>query len=350
MSLSFRALNRWLVPFPLLLSLCVAAEQTSDPVNSSQRTFVDESRSIEAAFEFPGTPERRVDVTVWFPDASVDGAGSTGGAPWPLIVYSHGTYGYPANAMHFVDHLVRNGYIVAAPTFPLTSRESFTGIPMAAAKDVANQPADVSFVVDQLLQDDKFGPLIDAGKIGVAGHSLGAVTGYFLTYGAQIRDPRIGANAMLGGGDPVQAVLSSDLGFDGVMHAPVPVPSLFLSAEHDVFANLTGRPFAAYSRVEPPKHEVFIRGGNHIWFRDGKEKHPDGKNPDCLFFELNAPGMQVPGCQAPVKLVDPDVQKEITRSALLNFFDAYLKGDASALAELRRTGDQFPAAEIRSEG
>jgi len=175
------------------------------------------------------------------------------------------------------------------------------------------------------------------------------VTGYFLSSGAQTIDSRIGANIMLAGGDPVESVLSFDPGFDGVKHAPVSVPSLFLSAQYDVFANLTGRPLAAYSRVEAPKYEVFIPGGNHIWFRDGNEKHPEGKTPDCIFFESNTPGRKLPGCQAPVELIDPEVQTAITRSALLNFYDACLKGDPQALQKLRQIAARFPAVEIRYE-
>ncbi len=310
-----------------------------------KRTFVDSSRPVKPAFQFPGTADRRIDVSVWYPQ----GAGASGAGKLPLIVYSHGTYGFPGNASHFVNDLVRGGYVVAAPAFPLTSRESFADIPMAVPADVANQPGDVSFVIDQLLADPELGQLIDGESIGIVGHSLGAVTGYFLTYGAQTRDPRITANALIGGGDPVQAVLSSNFGFVGVQHAAVPVPVLFLSAGYDVFAGLTGRPFAAYSRVEPPKQEILVRGGTHVWFRDGNDKHPEGRNPDCLFFEKNVPGMQVPGCGGPVELIDPEEQKAITRTALHNFFDAYLKSDPDALQALRSIHREYPAAELRFE-
>ncbi len=328
-----------------LAFISVSHAQESSDLVFAQRSFVDTSRPIKKAFDFPGTPDRRIDVSVWYPAQ----AASQSTESLPLVVYSHGTYGFPGNASHFVSHLVRHGYIVAAPVFPLTSRESFTGIPMALGTDAPNQPRDVSFVIDQMLVDPQLGPLIDAEAVGVVGHSLGAVTGYFLSYGAQLHDPRIRANAMIGAGDPVQAVLSFGFGFVGVQHAPVSVPALFLSAEHDVFANLTGRPFAAYSRIEPPKQEILIAGGTHVWFRDGLEKHPEGRNPDCLFFEKNAASMKVPGCQAPAALIDPEVQQAITRSALLNFFDAYLKGDKTALSALRGLNKEFPAASIRYE-
>lgn len=316
------------------------------------QTFLDKSRSIEPALTFAGSADRRVDVVIWYPgetqsDTPLENGDIAKGGPWPLVLYGHGTYGYPSNATHFVYALVKAGYIVVAPVFPLTSRVSFSGVPGPVMSDVINQPRDLSFVIDQLLADASIGPSIDSEHIGSSGHSLGAVTSYFASYGASTRDPRIKANAMIGAGDPVQAALSWGLGFDGVQHAPVSVPALFLSADKDVFANMTGRPHAAYSRIEPPKYEVLVRNGNHIWFRDGNEKMPDGRNPDCLFFDTNMPGNAVPGCQQPVQLIEAALQQEITRVALLAFFDGYLKGDTQALARLKNIGTSYPVAELR---
>ena len=117
---------------------------------------------------------------------------------------------------------------------------------------------------------------------------------------------------------------------------PSSVPVLFLSAEQDLFGRMMGRPHAAFSRVEPPKVEVMVKGGAHVWFHDGSDRHPAGKNPDCLFFERMGPQMKVPGCEGPVALVDPQRQHAITRAALRAFLDGYLKGDAAARARLRR--------------
>jgi hypothetical protein len=92
-----------------------------------------------------------------------------------------------------------------------------------------------------------------------------------------------------------------------------------------------------------------IRRGVHVWFRDNTDRPADNKNPDCLFFERNMPNVTIPGCEERVPLIDPARQKEITRAAVLTFFDAYLKHDAAALARLRRLDKEFPEVELLKE-
>ncbi len=327
------------------------ADSVSYGIGFQKLTFVDNSRGIAAAETFSGSNDRRIDIILWYPadnksTAPIEKTPIAKDSAWPLIIYNHGTMGYPNNATHFIEHLVRHGYIVAAPTFPLTSRASFTQVTHPVITDTPNQPGDVNFVIEQLLADKTFGQRIDANKIGCSGHSLGAITCYFASFGAQTRIPKIKASAMLGAGDPVQAALASNFGFDGVAHAPVSVPALFLTGEKDIFASLGGRPYAAYSRLEPPKYELLIAGGVHVWFRDGNEQSKDGKNPDCLFFEKYAPSLVIHGCKQRGGLIDPALQRTITRKALLYFFEAYLKQDKTALSKLQQLPRAYPETSL----
>lgn len=322
-----------------------AAEQDHG-VGVKQITLVDEGRPIKPAAGFPGSPSRRIDLVVWYPTAPKAGAPVADaplakGGPWPLVIYSHGTFGRADNATHLTADLARHGYVVAAPNYPLTSSTAFTKVQRPEVTDVVNQVKDVGFVIDRLLADRFFDAAIDRAKIGTTGHSLGGVTSYFASFGLQTRDPRITATALIGAGDPVQAALSTDMGLAGTGHAAVSIPALFLSAEKDVFARMMGRPRAAYSRIETPKYEVTVKGGVHVWFRDGNEQPADGKNPDCLFFEKWMPGTPIPGCEERVPLIGPARQQEITRLAIRSFFDAYLKKDSSSLDRLRRLDRQF---------
>jgi predicted dienelactone hydrolase len=297
-------------------------------------SLVDNTRTIKASMGFAGSDTRRIDVKVWYPAAKA-------ARPLPLIIYSHGTFGYASNAMHIVRALVDDGYVVAAPNYPLTSRNAFTHVKFADISDVSQQVKDISFIIDKLLADPQLGKLIDKDRIGTTGHSLGAVTSYFASFGRRTRDPRIKATAPIAAGDPVQTALDNDMGLAGTGHSAVSVPVLFLSASKDVFARMTGRPHAAYSRVEPPKYELMVEKGVHVWFRDGDEQPADNKNPDCLFFDKNMPGVAIPGCEERVPLIGAARQQEITRVTLLTFFDAYLKGDAKALERLQSLGDEF---------
>ena len=72
------------------------------------------------------------------------------------------------------------------------------------------------------------------------------------------------------------------------------------------------------------------------------------RNPDCLWFEENAAG-QPPQCGERRPLIDPARQNEITRHALLAFFDAYLKDDADALGRLDALGETFAEVTLRQE-
>ena len=342
---------RWVLTIVvILLAIQVKAAESRHAIGVRQASFIDQSRTVKASSGFAGASERRLDVTIWYPAQKAGGETALAvGGPWPLVIYSHGTNGYPGNNMHMVNDLVSHGYIVAAPAYPLSSTRTYTRIRMTDTSDVINQVKDVKFVIDRLLADPFFASAIDAKRIGTTGHSLGGVTSYFASFGLQTRDPRIIATAPIGAGDPVQSALFSDMGLIGTQHAAVFVPVMFLSAEKDVFARTTGRPYAAFSRLEAPKYEVMLRGGTHVWFRDNTDQPADNKNPDCLFFERFMPTVTMPGCEERVPLIDQSLQKQITRIAVRSFFDAYLKQDVAALARLRTLDQEFPAVSLRKE-
>ncbi len=264
----------------------------------------------------------------------------------PLVVYCHGTNGMAGESLYLVDALTEAGFVVAAPEFPLTSRNAHTRIAAADVTDAPEQVRDVSFVIDSLLADAALSPRIDADRIGLTGHSLGGVTTYFATYGMQCRDPRIRASAPIAAADPVQSALSNGLGFAGIQHTPVSVPVLFLAAEKDVFARTAGRPGAAFARVEDPKHHLMIAGGTHVWFHDGDDQPEDHRNPDCLWFDEYLPGVEMPGCEERVPLIGAARQQEIAAFALASFFDGYLNVNVAAIERLKAIGEHFGEAEM----
>lgn len=345
-----------IVVFRLVLALlaalagqAAAAQEAPFAIGERAVSVIDESRPIKKSMGFAGSATRRIDMTVWYPSAprgkkAKGAAPFAKGGPWPLMVFSHGTFGKAAQFAQTMGDLASHGYVVAAPDFPLTSSAAWTRISFADISDVGQQVKDVGFLIDKLIADPFLAPAIDREKIAVGGHSLGAVTAYFSSFGAQTRDPRIKAAVLVGAADPVTAALSQDMGLFGTAHSIKSPPVLFLSAEQDLFARLMGRPHAAFSRVEPPKYEVMVKGGAHVWFHDGSDRHPQGKNPDCLFFERAK--MQVPGCEGPATLIDPERQHAITRAALRSFLDGTLKGDAAALGRLRGLGQEFNEAVV----
>src|SRR5947209_7537413 len=131
------------------------------PVAQLSLPLVDTSRRA-------GSGPRVLTTSVWYPAAP--------GGPFPLVVFAHGYNVTPAPYAGLLQSWARAGYVVAAPTFPLTN----PGAPGGPNEDdVVNQPADVRFVIDRLLAADaQPGPLaglINPQRIGVAGHSDGGI-------------------------------------------------------------------------------------------------------------------------------------------------------------------------------
>jgi predicted dienelactone hydrolase len=171
--------------------------------------WVDPARPTDANGDFPGAPERRLPVAIWHPV----------GAPGhhPLLVYSHGFMSTRFGGRYLAEHLASHGYVVMATDYPL-SHFGAPGGPNAG--DVVNQPADVSFLISQILAlppgDRPFTGELDPARIGAFGLSLGGLTTSLVAFHPKLRDPRIHAALSIAGpGAPFTARFyeSADLPF-----------------------------------------------------------------------------------------------------------------------------------------
>jgi len=148
-------------------------------------TVVDTSRPTAASPKrgLAAKPSRTLPVMILYPTtgpsadpAPVKGAKVAPGR-FPLVEFSHGVTANGPIYTFYIRWLARAGYIVVAPTFPLTSGPGgWTDL-----ADYKNQPADVSFVLTKILALDTTAgdPLrghLEASEVAVAGHSLGAIT------------------------------------------------------------------------------------------------------------------------------------------------------------------------------
>lgn len=302
--------------------------------------YTDTARGIRASMGFAGAGERRIDALLWVPSSAL---------PWPLIVYCHGTDGSADNANWLAEALSKAGYLVAAPVFPLTSRAAHTGIAGPDISDAGEQVRDVSFLIDALLEDPVWSTKIDASRIATVGHSLGAITCWFASFGDHTRDPRIKAAAMLGAGDPMIAAQSTDLGLAEVGLADAKVPALLVTAERDLFSRMMGPHGTAFPKLRPAKFEVTISGGCHVWFHDGDIWPDDHSNPDALWFAERSPGFIVPGSEDREPMIGPARQREITQTAVLAFFAVYLDGQSYRLGDLLAVPAAFPEAQLNAQ-
>ena len=217
-------------------------------VGRRQLEFTDPSRVTDPNPGQPGnkTQGRTLPTTIWYPAPPARG-------PFPLVLFSHGLLGLPTDYEAIATRWSSAGFVVVAPTYPLTSRASSHVQPL----DVPNQPADASFVLNSVLRlaerpGDTFQGLLDSGRVAAAGHSAGAITtvGLFTTC---CRDARLLAGIVLAG---------NSLGFSNHF-AGRPVPMLFEHSDNDPLVPYwTGR--LLWDGLPWPKAFITLRGQGHI--------------------------------------------------------------------------------------
>ena len=154
--------------------------------------------NFERASSTTGEP-RVLDTFVWYPadsgakesaidealGAVRDAAPAQDGAPFPIIVWSHGAGGAsPFAPTYFAPYLASQGFVVVAPSHPGNlSADCFapgqSGCTAEGMADsYANRPDDLTFALDSMLKlnEDSSSPfyhLLDGSRVGVAGHSFG---------------------------------------------------------------------------------------------------------------------------------------------------------------------------------
>jgi predicted dienelactone hydrolase len=130
----------------------------------------------------------------------------------PLVVFSHGYTGCGLQSVSLTEELARHGYVVAAPDHADAAIcHTAPPVPGAAEATAPSQPnifdpaawteasrmdrrEDVEAVIDELLKNSEFKPILDSRKIGLAGHSLGGYTVVGMAGGwPSWTDSRIGA-------------------------------------------------------------------------------------------------------------------------------------------------------------
>ncbi|MCX7886595.1 MAG: hypothetical protein N3B01_04965 [Verrucomicrobiae bacterium] len=238
---------------------------------------------------------------------------------FPVIIWSHGAYGSKDAYKPLVEYWARHGYVVIQPTH----EDSVALGQKLGDKRVfqlwQTRPADVSFILDSLATIEKLEPSLhgklDVERIGVGGHSYGANTAQ-LVGGAKafvmgreksFEDKRVRAVMLLSGQGPGEMLTEKSW-------ASFMRPLFVMSGSRDG-PTRTGQPAEWRKKpyeLSPPgdKYLVWVEGLDHGYGGiTGVRFNPKNKdNPDHVRW---------------------------TQTATLAFWDAYLKGDASAREFLR---------------
>lgn len=326
--------SKWIVGWSFAaLSLLAAQEPAPPAANGGGASVAAEPRAWKgepgalAVSEIVETwrdeaRERDVPVKVYLPEAP---------APLPVIVFSHGLGGTRDGYAYLGRHWSSHGYVSLHVQHLGSDDAVWRDNPRAmeamqqAASDLDNllgRPRDVSFAIDRLLalsetEGSPFFRKVDAKAIGVAGHSFGAYT--TLCIGGRVLVGPLGAAVELADPRVKACVAMSPQGNarerENGTWAKFAAPCFHMTGTRDE-SPIRGDskpeerriPYDAIARED--QYLLILEGAAHLAFSD-----------------------RVAG----IGRRDTD-HHAIIRSASTAFFDAYLRGDAEALAWLRGGG------------
>ena len=254
----------------------------------------------------------------------------TNTAPEPVVLFSHGLGGSRAGSAFLGEHWAARGYVAVFLQHPGSDdsvwknelgRERMRAMNRAASLDnFLLRVQDVPAVLNQLeiWNADKTNCLVgrlDLKKIGMSGHSFGAVTteavsGESLPVGGQaFTDPRIKAAVAFSPSSPKAGSAAKAFG-------AVNIPWMLMTGTKDVApigdTDVVSR-LAVYPALHGvPKYEVVLYKAEHSVFTDRAlpaDREPRNPNHHRVILALSTA-----------------------------FWDAYLRGDAGALAWLNGSG------------
>ena len=248
----------------------------------------------------------------------------------PVILFSHGLGGSRAGSAFLGEHWARRGYLAVFVQHPGSDdsvwRNQEAQRRMQSLKQAASldnfllRARDIPAVLNQLetWNADKTNPLggrLDLKKVGMSGHSFGAVTTEavsgeaFPVEGQQFTDSRIKAAIAFSPSSPRGVTASKAFG-------AVKIPWLLMTGTKDI-APIGQVEVASRLAVYPalhgaPKYEVVLNNAEH-----------------SVFIDRPLPGDHEPR--------NPNHQRVILALSTA-FWDAYLRDEADALAWLNGSG------------
>jgi predicted dienelactone hydrolase len=321
-------------------------------------TLVDTSRPTPPRGSERGAPERTLVTEVWYPVVRGDltpvrDAPVAAGAPFPLVVDSPGLIDYREGRSYYAIALASRGYVVASPDFPVTGGRAPGDHDL---RDVANQPGDVSFVIDDLLRHEEWlHDRIARHRIGVSGSSLGGLTTLLVTFHRDLHDQRVRAALAIA---PVACLLTSRF------YRTARVPLLLLQGDQDLLLPYAMNGLRAFDRSRRPHELLTLADASHTAF-SGFVTWPSSTSYDtqgCApvsralagdpFAVLGgaSDGVDTSGCGPPCPgpppenpPMQPARQHAITTAAVTAFFEATLKHSRAARCFLQdRFATEYP--------
>lgn len=206
-------------------------------------------RSLPTEVRYPATgPPGAPDQTAAAPERTP--------GPYPLVVFSAGYDIEPEAYASLLDSWAAAGFIVVDPVYPFTAPSSPGQLDEG---DIANHPADLSFVITSILDagatvGNILSGLVEPSEVGVIGHSDGGDVSLATATNSCCRDARIKAAVILSG-----AELTT---FGGTYFSTAPVPMLVAQGTVDEI-NPPACSVQFYDQAPQPKYYLSLVGQSH---------------------------------------------------------------------------------------
>ena len=254
--------------------------------------------------------------------------------PRPVILFSHGLGGSVDGGRYWGEQWASHGFVVIHIQHPGSDEAVWKDAKRparalrraASAEQFVARVADVKFVLDELQRrqraGDAFALRADLARIGMSGHSFGAVTTQTLA-GQRFDVPRrLQAQADALADDRLRAFIAfspSARTDDAVVQfKEITRPFFSVTGSADGTVGL-GLGVPAYRRLlpyegmpGPDKYLLNLDGADHMIFNGAPRRRSDGADP-----------------------VRDELHTTLTRATTTAFWLAYLTDDAAALAWLR---------------
>ena len=317
----------------------------------------DSTRATPAMGDFEGVDYRELVGKIWIPDTG----GSALKESFPLVIYSHGFMSFHEESDYLGAFLSQRGYIMVAFDFPASNYNAPGGPNLG---DLANQPGDISFLIDELSArnenpSDRLHQMINIDKIAIAGLSLGGLTSTLAAYHKELRDDRIGAAISIAG--PTSF-------FNKSYFETTDVPFMYISGSIDAMINYNTN-VKTFKDKMSDAIVVTIANGSHTGFADISEKiFRWNDNPDdvgCSFLldhlpqsegnpfailggeevGINFDNVDTMPCQSmPLPAaIAPGKQLLLTKVAVFSFLQLHFGNDQEALTHKNFLATTFEA-------